>query len=193
MSSKYEVAMSITQKCLIMPFSFVLFLLTSCSSVVSRYPLSEPSSSPEAKKLEGIWLVEKGPLFVQFQENGVAKLASLEWDGQQFEQLEGDMIVTIGKHRRFLSVRFFEDDSLEPSYYIMEYAFSDDGHLLVWSPQLERFEAAVEEGNMEGFIEKGEFSTDVILTQPPGPLLKTLDQPEKDYFDYRKPLILKKL
>ena len=95
-----------TTLCAILVAISVSLLVAGCTSVTTQYPLSADAKPLDKEKFEGTWLIDKNAFSIRFASNGVARIAGVEWKDDQFQLLQGEMIVTEGKENNFLSVRF---------------------------------------------------------------------------------------
>ncbi|MFH1038637.1 MAG: hypothetical protein V1789_08240 [PVC group bacterium] len=181
-------------------FSIVLLsisamLLTSgCSSVTTKHPLSNNPKPIDQEKFEGVWLVDDTVVHVQFGSNGIAQIAGLEWENNQFHIVQGEMIVTEGDKHNFLSVRFQEDGKWMDDYLFLAYKFSEQGDLILWLPNEDVFEEAIEKKQLDGVIKQQQYSTDITITTAPEKLLEFIIDPDNlKLFEYREPMILRKV
>jgi hypothetical protein len=171
-----------------------LLLGSGCSSVTTTHPLSRDQHAVDVEKFEGIWLMENGSIHVKFTDNGVAKLAGLDWKENAFRVIRGEAIVTEGKKHNFLSVRYQEREGEWEGYFFLPYKFTDQGDLILWPPVPKEFERMVESKKLLGIVRKGEYSTSITITNAPGALLDVINDPDSlKLFEYRKPMVLKKI
>jgi hypothetical protein len=180
--------------------AFVLFLLVAgCTMVEIQHPLSAQPEPVDKDKFEGTWLLENSAIEIRFACNGVAKLAMVGWEDDQFRLVHGEMIVTEGKHDNFISFRGEEAGEWMTNYILLKYKFTEDGYLLLWWSSQEAFAAAIENNLLSGVVKRSLFLgretiDSVTLASPPDELLKFIDDPERrDLFDYRDPDILRKI
>jgi hypothetical protein len=86
--------MSIIKKiCLSLFFIPLLLLLSGCSFVTTQQPLSSAPEPIDRDKFEGAWLSEEEVVFIRFAASGVARLAGLDWKDDQFQMVQGEMII----------------------------------------------------------------------------------------------------
>jgi hypothetical protein len=172
----------------------ILVLFCGCSTVTMSRPLSEDPKPLDQKKFEGTWVANGGALTVRFSENGIAKFASVDWKDDEFYLVRGEMIVTHGLNRRFLSLRIEEDGKWMDSYLLLQYRFTDDGDLLVWEPNFKAFEEAINKGALQGAIRKEKYSETIAITSEPQVLLNFIDaREEKVLFEYQDPHLFKRV
>ncbi len=172
----------------------ILLLFCGCSTVTMSQPLSEDPKPLDQERFEGTWIVNGGALTVRFAENGIAKFASVDWKDGEFQLVRGEMIVTHGLNRRFLSLRIEEDGQWMDSYLLLQYRFTDDGDLLVWEPSYEAFEEAINRGALQGAIRKQKYSENIAITSDPQVLLGFIDaREETGLFEYEEPNLFKRV
>jgi len=170
-------------------------LVVACSSVATQYPLSAEPRPVDKDRFEGIWLHHKEPLVLRFASNGIARIAGVEWKDDQFRLVQAEVIVTIGKKSNFLSVRFQRDGKWMDHYYFLQYHFTDQGDLLLWLPNAAVFKEAIGTNRLQGMVvKKGQYDTDITITNAPTALLEFIDAPENlTLFNYREPMVLRKI
>lgn len=171
---------------------FLILLFISCSSVTIKYPISNSPDTIENKKFEGIWLVDDNDVIhVKLDNNGVIKIAGLEWANNVFSIMPGEMIISSGDMHNFLSVRFQEDSKWMDNYYFLIYKFTEKGDLIMWLPKLDAFEEAISKKQLQGVIETGQYSKDITITDSPENLLSFINgSHSQDLFDFREPIVL---
>ena len=171
-----------------------MLLAAGCSSVSSIHPLSAASAIVDREKFEGVWLIDKSAYTATVASNGVIRAASVEWKGEAFRLVELEALPAEGKSRKYLSIRIQEEGQWTNKYYFVEYKFTDQGDLILWSPDVEVFEGAVTNHLLQGVLQKGQYSSDVTITNAPGALLEFIDQPrDQRLFNYTEPVILRKI
>lgn len=172
----------------------VAIFIAGCDSVTMRQPLSAEPQPIDREQFEGSWRID-GPaiLHIRFGDDGVGRLAYLEWEDGEFRVRRGQMIVTEGREHNFLSVRFQEDGKWG-EYHLAQYRFTPQGDLIVWLPHISSFVDAVEGERLAGEIERGRHATHVTLTGDPEEILRFINDPDKmRIFSYRNPIVVKKL
>lgn len=171
-----------------------MLLATSCSSVSTSFPLSDDPKPIDQKEFEGAWLVDEEVFHVRFDSNGVAQTAVVEWKSNEFHIVRGEMTVAEGEENNFLSIRFQEDGKWTNNYFFLSYTFTEDHDLILWAPDVEAFEELLEKKELQGIVEKDQYSTSITITNEPALFLKCINDPDNlKLFQYRDPLILKKL
>jgi hypothetical protein len=98
------------------------------------------------------------------------------------------------EHLAFLSVRTQEDGAWADHYYLVQFKFTDPGELVLWLPNADAFAEAIAHNLVEGTVDGDGAGTDVTITGPPETLLELIDDPDDlELFDYRDPMILRKV
>ena len=171
-----------------------LLLASGCSSVTTRLPLSSAPKPIDQEKFEGAWLVGDTVVHVKFDRNGVAQIAGVDWKDNQFQIVHAEMIVTEGDKHNFLSFRVQEDGKWMDGYLLAAYKFSEQGDLILWLPNSDVFEEAIEKKQLNGEVKTQQYSTDITITDPPEKLLGFINDPDNlKIFDYREPMVLRKV
>jgi len=175
--------------------SVLIVLGIGCSSVTTLQPLPRSSDLAERARFEGVWISDDDLIQVRFDKDGLGHFAGLGWDDEKFKLERGEMIVAAGKDLGFLSVRVEEDDGeWMHRYYLLQYRFTDSGDLVLWNPQPEPFADAVDAGTLEGTVERSDSGVDAVILGQPADLLAFIDDPEDlTLFDYRDPMIFKRI
>jgi len=175
-------------------FFGLLCILIGCSAVVTRYPVAFPSNNSKLQDLEGIWMTEDGPIFVNFDAQGRGQIASLEWKDQEYQILRGELLVSEVGTRHFLSIRIAEENQWDGEYFLAEFTTNPKGYLVVWEARKKLFEQAVRDKKLPGFIQEDRYGSDVILTARPEVLNAFIASWEgAPLFDRTKPVVLKKV
>ena len=172
----------------------VAIFVAGCDTVTMWQPLSAAPQPIDREQFEGAWRVGGSGIFhIRFGEDGVGRIAAVDWENGEFSIRHGQMIVTEGQAHNFLSVRFQEDDEWQ-AYHLAQYRFTEQGDLILWLPNIKTFEKAVEDNALRGMVEMRRHSTHVVLTGDPAVTLLFIDDPENlTLFDYRNPIVVKKL
>jgi len=172
----------------------VVFLFYGCSSVTITQPLSTQPKPIDKDKFEGTWLIEKDTAVVRFASNGVARIAGVEWKGENFRLVQGEMIVTEGKTENFISIRFAEDGVWTNRYLFAQYTFTDTGDLVLWPPNTSEFEDAIRTKTLQGVVTKGQYSSSINVTNSPTDMLDFMNDPQRvNLFNYREPMVLRRI
>lgn len=176
----------------------VTALLAGCSAVTTPHPLSTQPKPVDKDRFEGTWQGGEGTVSVRFASNGVARLAGTEWNDEQFRLVQGEMIVAEGKKDNFISVRFEENGTWTNRYFFFQYKFTGNGDLVLWSPNIDEFEAAIKSNVLQGVVTTKmvmkKNTTSVSVTNSPGELLDFMNDPgRRNLFNYREPLVLRKI
>ncbi len=176
---------------LLLPFG-LMALLSSCSSVLIPEPLVSTTEPELREELEGVWLVEEGAIHVAFTEKGQGEIAFIEREEEKFKLERGELAAVEFDDRTYLSVRFEEDGEMMEKYYLAEFKTDDSGNLIAWPADVDRFGKAVNDGELEGVIEKSKYSTVIELKSDNAALLRFLTQ-NPDGVATRSPIVLRKL
>jgi hypothetical protein len=172
----------------------VLLIGPGCSSVTSTHPLSIDPTPIDKEKFEGIWIMENGTIHVKFTDNGLARLAALDWEENEFRVIQGEAIVTQGKAHNFLSIRYQENPEKREGYFFLPYKFTDQDDLVLWPPVPGVFEKMIENKKLKGIAKKGKYSTSITITNEAGALLNIINDPDNlGLFDYRNLIVLRKI
>jgi hypothetical protein len=171
-----------------------MLLAFGCSSVTTVQPLPWKIEPADQDKFEGTWLLGGGALQIRFAETGVARFAGLDWEDGQFQLERGEMTICHGEELDFLSVRTEEGGAWMDRYYLVQYRFTDEGDLVLWLPNPEAFAEAIAHGRLEGTVEGGDCCPDATITSQPDTLLELIDDADdRELFDYREPMILRRV
>ncbi len=169
-----------------------VFWLSGCSGVLLKEPLAATTAEDLQEDLEGTWFTEDGSLRLAFTEAGQGEIAYIERKEDAFQMERGEIAAVARDERLFLSIRFEEEGELPEEYYLAEYQIGEYQNLIVWMPDMDRFEEAVGDGTLVGEIEKQKYGTTVRLTATPEAILDYLEANPQS-METRKPLIFRKL
>jgi len=169
-------------------------LLAGCSSVTVKQPLPRMADAAEQAAFEGEWVSEGQILYVRFDGKGIGHFAGVDWKDDRFRLDEGEITISKGAEKGFLSARIMENGKWLDGYYFAQYRFTDGGDLILWLPDVGAFADAVEKKKLDGIVEKGRQSRSVVVTSTPDKVLAFLNDPANSaLFDYREPMIVKRL
>jgi len=169
----------------------VAMLLAGCSEVTTRHPLSEDSYPVAQDQLEGIWLGEGSILAILFPDEGNPQFASIMWESDELQIVQGELIFTQGKSENLVSARLKEDGKWSDEYLFVAYTIADNGNVTVLVPDPGPFETAIQEERLKGTVKKDTYSSTVRILDDPGPLLDFLnDESVPDKFDRDMPFLL---
>lgn len=170
------------------------FTGAGCATVSVSSPLSATPTPRDVSCFEGVWLMDKETLTIRFDKNGVGQVGAAEFKEDKFQLFQAELYTTHGQHRRFLTLRLQEQGQWLPDYFLVQYDFTDQGDLLIWSPELEPFAALVKGKKLQGEVQLDGMAKKVRLTSPGDAILKALDTPElTGYFRYQKPSVLRRI
>jgi len=172
----------------------LLSVMAGCSSVTVKQPLPRMADDSELAAFEGEWVSEGQILYVRFGADGIGRFAGVDWKEDRFSLDEGEIIVSKGAGKSYLSLRLMENGKWLDGYYIAQYRFTGQGDLILWLPDIGAFADAVGNRRLDGVVEKGSQTGSVVVTSTPEKVLAFLNDPASGaLFDYSDPLIIKKL
>jgi hypothetical protein len=175
-------------------FLFLVSTLVGCASVTIQQPLPAKIDAAEQALFEGEWVSEGQIIYVRFGDKGIGRFAGVDWKEGRFQLDEGEILVTKGAEKSFLSVRVKEDGVWDDRYYFARYRFAEPGDLVLWLPDTKAFGEAVEKGKLEGVVEKGKHTQSVAISSKPEKVLAFLNDPANGaLFDEKEPMVLKRL
>jgi len=184
-----------------MKFNLILFLLslatvicTSCSSVTMKSPLNVSPKPVDQHKFEGIWSVGKGVIHINFAHGGIAKVAWLDWEKDEFKMGKGEMFVSETDELNFVCARLKDDDEWTDGYFFAQYKFTKEGDLVLWLANVKLFAEAIKKNDLKGEIKQSGFSKQVSITSKPKELLKFIkNSDDAMIFYYKDPMICRKI
>lgn len=172
----------------------LLSTLMGCASVTLQWPLPAKIDAAEQALFEGEWISEGQIIYVRFTDDGAGRFAGVDWKEGRFQMDEGEIIVSKGRERSFLSVRVKENGVWDERYYFAQYRFTEPGEMVLWLPDTKAFGEAVEKGMLEGSVEKGKHTQSVTISSEPEKVLAILNDPANGaLFGEKEPMILKRL
>jgi hypothetical protein len=178
----------------ILAILFLVSTLMGCASVTIQQPLPAKFDAEEQDMIEGEWVAEGQIIYVRFADNGIGRFAGVDWKEGRFQLDEGEIIVTKGTEKSFLSVRVKESGVWDDRYYFAQYRFTESGDLELWLPDAKAFGDAVAKGKLEGVVEKGKHTQSVSISSKPEKVLAFLNDPANGaLFDEKEPMVLKRL
>ena len=145
-----------------------------CSSVKTEHPVSDHPEALDKEQLEGAWVLDLDDdeviLHLKFGDDNVGRLASLEWKKGEFRVKRGEFVVAHGGDGRYMSYRWFDDESKH--YELVAYDFASNGDLIIRGDPTDAFARAVAAGQLRGSqVKKYE---EVFLASPSDTLLSFL-------------------
>ena len=90
-------------------FGLAIIVAAGCSSVTTQQPLSSDPKPIDHEAFEGAWQADDQILHIRFSSDGVAHIAGIGWEDNQFRMEQGEVIVAEGDKHNFLSARFREE------------------------------------------------------------------------------------
>lgn len=171
-------------------------VLSGCAAATTRPLPATPLTDAERARVEGEWAADdpQEVVSVRIGCDGVGHLAWTEWHEGRFRMEERQVTFAQGKKgwekARFLSLRVQSKDGKETRYLLARYQFAGEDTLLVWGAQPAPFAEAIRSGRLQG--QGGEHEN--LITSPPEAVLDFIDDPDDTrLFDYRRPVILRRL
>lgn len=169
-------------------------LLCSCKTVMTKYPLTNEPRAIDGEKFDGVWRNGDTEVYIKFASNGIAQVSIRDQKNSDVQIGPGEMIVTEGVEHNFICIRFQEDGKWMDGYYFLQYRFIHPGDLVLWFPNNDVFEEAIQKKQLSGVIEKGQFSNEITITSNPEKLLEFINDPNNlKLFKYKEPVILWKV
>lgn len=170
----------------------LVVLLSGCRAVVSPTPFGLEPAHIDVEALTGIWEGEddeeiiiavhdesKGLVDVSFREPSDAGQPA--WRTVRVHFMRGN-------EWHFLSMPRCEEGSSRKGYVFACYKFTP-GRIIVWGPDIDRFEGLVRDGKIAGRIENG----DVFIGEVTPELIDIIESEKYGVlFDWREPGILRK-
>ena len=150
-----------------------------CSSVKTEHPVSADPEALDKERLEGVWLVEDEIVHLRFGDDGVGRLAAIDWHGGEFRLRRCEFIVARAGEGRYVSLR----EEGEEEYDLLAYDFAENGDVVVHGESTDAFARAVGEGRLRGEVRRKEEDTEVLVASPSDSLLSFLaSAPPGDLF-----------
>ncbi|MFP4141466.1 MAG: hypothetical protein ACLFVY_12975 [Phycisphaerae bacterium] len=172
-------------------------IFVGCGGVFTAKPLTQTTATELRKPLTGTWVTGDNALQIRFDSNGVGHIGGVQWDKkkERFTLTEGELRAVKTADQRFLSVRFRNEDGSWPGEHsLLAYNVLDSGDWIIWSADENAFAKVVENETLAGKVQKDEKITRVTLTGKPVAILKAIsDDDAAGLFNYRKPVVLRKL
>jgi hypothetical protein len=172
----------------------IILLQCSCSAVLTKAHIAEKTDDLLQEKLAGTWQHEDGVLQVEFDEEGKGHTGSLDWEDEAFRVSRGIVqAATIGENS-FLTFEYISDDPDDrpPGFMMTRVLFTEEGELRFQPADLKTFEKLVENGELKGKVEKGRYSTQVLI-EDARPLIESSDSIDKLFPEPEEPLRFRRL
>jgi len=167
---------------------------SACSSVTATQPLPRMEDFGEQEKLEGTWSDGDQVLHLAFDDQGVIHFAGVSWQEDHFGLERGEATVSEGVDLNLLSIRVQEKGEWLEGYIFAQFRITDRGDLLLWLPEVDAFADAVDDGRLEGIVERGKYGTDVSITANPEDLHAFINDPARPHlFNLTDPIILRRV
>lgn len=165
----------------------------SCSVVLTKAPIADKTDAILQEQLSGIWQHEDGTIQFEFDSKGVGHVASLEWNEEKFSISQGEVQAATFQGESFLSLKPQVEDPDEetPGMFFGHFFLTENEELRMRKADLDVFEKLVASGEVKGTVEKGKYSTQVIV-EDVRPLLQNPDA-VKELFTDKDALLLRRL
>lgn len=134
-----------------------LLFLGACSSVTTTHLLGEPVDNETAGRLTGAWIGDESIVYTRHVGGGEFRLAATKWDTAQERFLVEESTVFIRSLHDALIVHVRTDDDeeegeAEPEYAIARIILTETGEIIMLSPAIKRFIAAIRAGEFKGEV-----------------------------------------
>lgn len=155
-------------------------------------PLPHNTTEQKREQLVGEWATEDGSCKMNFDSKGIGRCASLEWNDEsgEFEVHSQLFILTQVEDDFYLSVQSDEGDG-DSAYELVQCVISK-ANFIIWGPDTNRFEELIQQKKLTGEVDYTKHATNISLTNSPKEIVEVLKK-EKALFDYKKPIVLRKL
>ena len=178
--------------------TMLVIFCTGCSQVVTQKPLHPEFVYEDPDQLKGSWLVEEdgeytGTVGISINNSGDAFVGFLEVKDDQIVLSRYQLFMTPGPGHRYVSFKQLNGDSDE--YFFARVEFSEGGSIRIFGSDHDAFADAVEQGDLEGTVQRDKKNVSVILTSSPHTILEFMkDKERSDLFEeYSEGLVLRKL
>lgn len=176
-------------------FLLLLFHLTGCSVVSSKYTIGERIQEDVSEQFDGVWDFDDSICYVKYLKNGELRLAGIEWKEKNFKLEEMTVILTKCGERNFINFRDLEILGENDSDYLFGcYCSITENLLTVWAPKINAFEEAINSEKIKGKITKGKHSTTIHIKEPQESLCDFIKNNDiSKLFDLENPAIYKRI
>jgi len=166
-------------------------LLYGCSTVVIEKPFTDTALSDQEKaSMRGTWQTGNAVVYVDFTSNGIPRMASVDWQDDQFQIVNHDLHIIGVSNTHYLTISA-DPGNAEAGYLFAEFK-SDDRVLLVWAADVDFFKTQVEEEDLKGTVTRKDKAYQVRIDISPEDLLELL-RTTPEAINYRDPLIFRKI
>jgi len=156
-----------------------------------REPFPESAlSEKEQSQLTGTWRLDETVMQVAFTSNGVAWLAGIEWEDEDFRIEKFRLHFT--KHGGALYVSMPVEADRKESGYLFAEIKQDGNQAFVWGSDVDFFVELVKNGTLKGYVEENKHSKSITLESSSAEILELVST-NRAAFDYKNPLLFQKL
>lgn len=177
---------------------FLLTFLTSCSYVVSKYPVGIENYTTTADEWNGTWLNENEiiKIHVTDESTGLVQLAWIDHsqNGFKFESITCQ--IKKGKNWIYANVLEMPNEKIG-GYYFWGRLKKEDRKILIWLPSAEAFRKAAEAKQIDAIVDathstklKMQTIKSVKLLDNPEKIVTLVENSGSDYFDWEDPIVL---
>ena len=172
----------------LLPLITIAIFFTSCDAVFTGNHITDSTTDLLREELTGAWQAEDGVIQIEFDEGGRGHFASMEWEEDRFEisqsrfqalQVKGTTILTIES-----------PDEEEDGFFLTAVREAENDEMHAFAPRVKVFAELVETRQLEGEVEKGRHTTQVIIDDA-GRVIA--DTPLEELFNFEKKLVLKRI
>jgi len=173
----------------LLPLITIAIFLTSCDAVLTTNHITDATADLLQDKLTGAWQAEDGVIQIEFDEGGTGHFAFLEWKEDQFEisqsrfqalEVKGTIILTVDE----------SPDEDDDGFILAAVRQAENNEMHAFKPQVNVFAKLVENDRLEGKVEKGKHTTQVIIDDA-GKIVS--NTPLEKLFNFENKMVLKRI
>ncbi len=183
-----------------------IVFLTSCATVVSKYPIGLEKYAITSEAWKGTWLSHDGVIKIKVidETNGIIQLAWIEDKDKEFKLETITIQLLTGKKWHYANVLEMDNQTAKEEYFWGKIK-KDESQIIFWFPSTEAFSKAAESKKISAIISKSGKSTNgkeitqdvgsgkVLLLDEPGKIIDLIEKEESQFFYWEDPLVLIKL
>lgn len=145
----------------------IALLQCSCSAVLTKEHIADRTEDLLQEKLEGTWQHEEGVFQIEFDDEGTGWGAGIEWEEGAFKLSQGRLQAKKFGDAYLMTLEpIIEDPDDRPDgHLLIRFSFLESGEVHFYPPDVSAFEALVQKKELKGQIEKGKYSTQVLLDE----------------------------
>lgn len=175
----------------------LLLFLSSCSSVVSQYPVGLEDHSIVADEWNGTWLNENEivKIHVIDQSKGIIEIAWIEHSQEAFKFESMTCQLRKGKNWLYANVMDIPNEKVEGYYWGK--LKKEEKKILLWLPSVEAFRQAAETGQIDAVVDvthskklKMQTSETVRLVDNQKVIVNLIENNGSKYFEWEDPIVL---